>query len=209
LGLSDDWVKAVQQCQPKRHVLIIRRLVANTDAAIKLKTGDTLLQIDGKIVTTFREVETETRSKAAVTLTILRNQQEISVEVATKTLSGKGTDRVVCWAGCILQDTHRAISQLGFLYAGVYCSRWFYGSPAHAFGLRAVNWIVEINGKPTPDLDAFLAAVKEVQQNTGFVRLKILGLQDKVSVITLKIESHYWPTWILCRTDDKWKLQQL
>lgn len=30
----------------------------------------------------------------------------------------------------------------------------------HRYGLYALQWIVEVNGKPTPDLDAFVAVTK-------------------------------------------------
>lgn len=39
-------------------------------------------------------------------------------------------------------------------------TRWCHGSPAHRYGLYALQWIVEINGKPTPDLDAFVNVAK-------------------------------------------------
>ena len=38
--------------------------------------------------------------------------------------------------------------------------RWCHGSPVHRYGLYALQWIVEVNGKPTPDLDAFVAVTK-------------------------------------------------
>lgn len=39
-------------------------------------------------------------------------------------------------------------------------SRWCHGSPVHRYGLYALQWIVEVNGKPTPDLDAFVDVTK-------------------------------------------------
>lgn len=30
----------------------------------------------------------------------------------------------------------------------------------HRYGLYALQWIVEVNGKPTPDLDAFVKVTK-------------------------------------------------
>lgn len=38
--------------------------------------------------------------------------------------------------------------------------RWCHGSPVHRYGLYALQWIVEINGKPTPNLDAFVDVTK-------------------------------------------------
>lgn len=39
-------------------------------------------------------------------------------------------------------------------------TRWCHGSPVHRYGLYALQWIVEVNGKPTPDLDAFVNVTK-------------------------------------------------
>jgi len=38
--------------------------------------------------------------------------------------------------------------------------RWCHGSPVHRYGLYALQWIVEINGKPTSNLDAFVDVTK-------------------------------------------------
>jgi len=210
VGLSEDWIKQFEQQNPqKRQILSIRRIVAKTGASEKLKTGDLIININGKIVTSFREVEEATLSQDTVDLLVLRSQKELQVSVPTTILSGEGTTKVLNWAGALLQNTHRAVAQLGFVYNGVYCSRWHYGSPAHRFSLRAVHWIVEVNGKPTPDLDAFINVVKEFK-NRDSVRLKLIGLQDKVQVITIKLDYHYWPTWILERAEDgRWQYTTL
>lgn len=39
-------------------------------------------------------------------------------------------------------------------------SRWCHGSPAHRYGLYALQWILEVNGKRTPHLDAFVHVAK-------------------------------------------------
>lgn len=49
--------------------------------------------------------------------------------------------------------------------------RWSHGSPVHRYGLYALQWIVEVNGKPTPDLDAFVDVTK--------VLMTILPLHSK------------------------------
>jgi len=205
VGLSEAWLSKIQSESGRRHILNIRRLVADTDAAMKLKTGDLLLAVDGKICTTFREVELATQKRQQVKLTLLRNQEEVEVSVSTVDLSGEGTTKIVCWAGAILQDTHRPVAQLGFLHRGVYCSRWYFGSPAHKYSLRAAHWIVEVNGKPTLDLDTFLSVVSVLDSNDS-VRLKIRGLQDRVTVTTLKLDLHYWPTWTLQKKAREWLL---
>jgi len=203
VGLTEDWIDKIQQQNNRRHILNVRRIVANSDASKKLKTGDLLLAVDNKVCTTFREVEIATRDSSSVTLTLLRDQKEVSVAVDTVLLNGEGTTKIACWAGAILQNTHRAVAQLGFVQAGVYCSRWYFGSPSHKYNLRAAHWIEEVNGKPTPDLDTFLKVVSSLDEK-DFVRLKIQGLQDRVQVITLKSDEHYWPTWVLSRKGNQW-----
>lgn len=39
-------------------------------------------------------------------------------------------------------------------------TRWCHGSPVHRYGLYALQWIVEVNGKLTPNLDAFVEVTK-------------------------------------------------
>ncbi|XP_042451810.1 protease Do-like 7 [Zingiber officinale] len=74
--------------------------------------------------------------------------------------------------------------------------RWCHGSPVHRYGLYALQWIVEINGKPTPDLEAFLEVVKGLEHGE-FVRVRTVHLNGKPHVLTLKQDLHYWPTWEL------------
>nr|GEW99411.1 hypothetical protein [Tanacetum cinerariifolium] len=41
------------------------------------------------------------------------------------------------------------------------------GSPVHRYGLYSLQWIVEVNTKPTPDLDAFVNVTKVVNKLTS------------------------------------------
>jgi len=209
VGLSEEWISRIQEKTNRRHILNIRRLVAQTDASNKLKTGDLLLAVDDNICTSFREVEHATANVESVKLTLLRNQEQIDVSVSTVLLSGEGTTDVVCWAGAVLQNTHRPVAQLGHLQSGVYCSRWYFGSPAHKYSLRAAHWIVEVNGKATPDLNTFVEVVSSLSGD-DCVRLKIRGLQDRITVTTLKLDLHYWPTWRLSKTSrGNWSWEDL
>jgi hypothetical protein len=38
--------------------------------------------------------------------------------------------------------------------------RWCHGSPVHRYGLYALQWIIEINGQSTPDLETFIQVVE-------------------------------------------------
>ena len=77
---------------------------------------------------------------------------------------------------------------------------WF-GSPAGHYSLRPTNRIVAVDGKPTPDLDAFLTAVKD-KPDRGTVMLKLIDLDGRPSVMTLVLDLQYWPTYEIRREPD-------
>ncbi|CAI5469297.1 unnamed protein product [Closterium sp. Yama58-4] len=138
-------------------------------------------------------------ARACLSLTILRQGREQQVQAGTDVRHGFGTTRVVNWAGCLVQDPHPAVRATGFLPSqghGAYVARWCHGSPAHRYGLYALHWIVEINGRPVPDLDALVAISQELEHG-AFVRVKVVHLNGKPRVLTLKQDLHYWPTWEL------------
>ena len=103
---------------------------------------------------------------------------------------------------------------MGFLPPGAegcYISRWHHGSPAHRYSLYALHWVVDVNGTPTPDLDAFVAAVKGLPDGAD-ARVSMVHVEsEKPKVMTLKVDSHYWPTWEL-RLDaatGRWRRQRI
>mgnify|MGYP003312428149 FL=1 len=38
--------------------------------------------------------------------------------------------------------------------------------------------------------------------NGEFVRLKLVSLQGRPKVLTVKLDTHYWPTWELRKRED-------
>jgi S1-C subfamily serine protease len=209
LGLGEDWTRRIEAHSPsRRQVLGIGRLVAGSPAAGVLQSGDLLLAVDDRIVTRFGEVDAATQ-RERVHLTLLRNGAELGVEVATVELRGADIERVVVWAGAVLQAPHRAIAvQRGVAPDGVLVALFLYGSPATRYGLWTGRRIVEVDGRPTPDLDAFLAAVAG-REDRSSVRLKTLTWNDSVEVITLKLDKHYWPSYELRREATGWQRHEL
>jgi S1-C subfamily serine protease len=144
-----------------------------------------------------------------VRLAVWRNGAEISLRLDTVVLTGRDIDRIVLWAGATLQASHRALAaQRGISPQGVFVAFYLYGSPASRSGLWAPRRIVEVDGNPTPDLDAFLAAVAGKPDRTA-VLLKTLTWNNAVEVLTLKLDQHYWPTYDLRRTEAGWKRSEL
>jgi S1-C subfamily serine protease len=205
LGLPDSWVRRLEQHdQDRRQVLSIDRLVAGSPAARLLEPGDLVLAIDGKVVSRFREVERAVQ-QPQVAVTIWRDGAEKTVALATVPLSGGDIARVLIWAGATLQAPHRAMAaQRGIVPEGVFVAYFYYGSPATHYGLYAGRRITEVDGRPTPDLDAFIAAVRG-KKDRAPVRLKTISWNGQVDVITLKLDNHYWPAYELNRgSDGEW-----
>ena len=202
LGLPDSWVRRFEEHNAeRRQVLSIDRLVAGSPAATLLEPGDLLLAINGKVVNRFREVELAVQSPE-VTVTLWRNGAEKTLPLKTVALEGSDVDRVVIWAGATLQAPHRAMaSQRGIPPYGVFVSFFFYGSPATHYGLYAGRRIVEVDGQPTPDLDAFIRVVGG-RPDRASLRLKTLSWNGQTDVITLKLDKHFWPAYELRRHKD-------
>ncbi|XP_027334946.1 protease Do-like 7 isoform X5 [Abrus precatorius] len=206
-GLSDDWIQALVKKDPvRRQVLRVKGCLAGSNAENLLEQGDMVLAINKEPVTCFHDIENACQaldkscaSDGKLHMTIFRQGQEVELVVGTDVRDGNGTTRAINWCGCIVQDPHPAVRALGFLPEeghGVYVARWCHGSPVHRYGLYALQWIVEINGKPTPNLDAFVDVTKELEHGE-FVRVRTIHLNGKPRVLTLKQDLHYWPTWEL------------
>lgn len=206
-GLSDAWVTALIKKDPIRlQVLRVKGCLAGSRAECVLEQGDMVLAIDGEPITNFRDVEDACQRldeskdpEGHLKMTVFRQGLELELLVGTDVRDGFGTIHMVNWCGSVVQDPHPAVRALGFLPEeghGVYVARWCHGSPVHRYGLYALQWIVQVNGKPTPDLQTFINVTKELEHG-DFVRVKTVHLNGKPRVFTLKQDLHYWPTWEL------------
>uniref|UniRef100_A0A5B6ZRJ1 Putative protease Do-like 7 isoform X1 n=1 Tax=Davidia involucrata TaxID=16924 RepID=A0A5B6ZRJ1_DAVIN len=204
-GLNDEWIQALVKKDPiRRQVLRVKGCLAGSKGENLLEQGDMILAIKKEPITCFRDIEDACQAldqsddnDGRLNMTIFRQGREIELLVGTDVRDGNGTARVINWCGCIVQDPHPAVRALGFLPEeghGVYVARWCHGSPVHRYGLYALQWIVEVNGKPTPDLDAFVDVTKKLEDGE-FVRVRMVHLNGKPRVLTLKQDLHYWPTW--------------
>jgi S1-C subfamily serine protease len=205
LGLSEAWASRIEALDPeKRRVLQVERLVGGSPAAKLLREGDLLLSIDGATTNRMQEVERLVQ-RDAVALVVLRDGAELELHVPTVALALDETDRLVQWSGALLARPHRVVAaQRGLSREGVFVGYYSYGSPASRYGLSPGRRIVAVDDQPTPDLDAFLAAVAGKQHRES-VRLKTLTWSGAVEVITLKTDLRYWPTLELQRgADGSW-----
>jgi S1-C subfamily serine protease len=205
LNLPEDWVRRYEAHNPdRREVLAVTSTVAGSPAAAFFRTGDILLSVDGNVVNTFREAERATQNPT-VEIEVFRDGLELTAIVATVALDGLGIDRVVAWGGALLQAPHRELAaQRGIGSEGVYVSFFNFGSPASRSGLFAGRRIVAVDGQPTLDIDEFIAAVEDLGGQES-VRLNTLTWNDVPEVITMKLDTEYWPSYELRREGYDWR----
>ena len=202
LNLPEEWARRYEG-DGRRQLLAVSSVVAGAPAESLLRTGDILLSIDGRILNTFHEMERATQ-REAVGLTVLRDGLELEVEVPTVALDGQGIDRIVLWAGALLQTPHRELAaQRGINRGGVYVSFFNFGSPASRSQLFAGRRIVAVDGRPTADLDQFVAAVNGLEDGSS-VRLNTVTWNNVPEVITLELDERYWPSYELTREGTAW-----
>lgn len=111
---------------------------------------------------------------------------------------GQETIRVIGWQGLLIQDSPIAAKEqtCGNVPAGVYISSCAHGSPAQAV-LKAGTWITAINGKHIYTLDTFLQQVERISKKDDHVRVKYLTKNNVANVSVLRLDRHYWPTWLV------------
>ena len=210
LGLSDQWLQKLEVRSPEtRRALSVARITGGAPAAKVLQQGDLVLAINGATVTSFRDVERAVVDQQKVQVTVWRGAGESILEVPTTALTGLDVERVVQWAGATLHAPHRAMSaQRGVVPAGVYVAFFSYGSPATRYRLFPGRRIVEVDGQPTPDLDAFLKVVAG-RPDRSSLRLRTLTWNNVPEVITLKLDRQYWPASEIVRTPQGWDRRAL
>jgi len=204
-GLPDEWLSRYNQ-QPAeiRRVLYISQIIPNTDAASKLAPGDFLIAIDGVLVSELFTAE-KLSQKPAIDLTVLRDGLITTVELNPSELSSLGTKRLVSWGGATFQSTFADIGyQKGVDFPGVYIASTQEGSPALWDRLYRNRFVIAVEGEPVNNLDDLLALVKARKQDE-ITRLTVISMSGRKSIITVKPEYNFWPTFEIVRTDDGWQ----
>jgi S1-C subfamily serine protease len=119
-------------------------------------------------------------------------------------LHSDGTERILLWAGALLQKPHHAAAaQHQVPSEGLLVGFYNFGSPASRYGLSAGWRIIGVNGVGTPDMDSFIKAVQGLKDQDT-VRLAVKNWDGTGQVITMKLDPQYWPTYEVDRTDQGW-----
>eukprot|EP00041_Stephanoeca_diplocostata_P033159 m.1087683 g.1087683 ORF g.1087683 m.1087683 type:complete len:1054 (-) comp24284_c0_seq16:8735-11896(-) len=189
----------------RRQGVVVSQRWARTPAASLLQDGDVLVSIDGTPITSVRDVDVALRGKERVAIELFRDGKVVKFPMDTfDGTMGKSvqTTRAVLWAGCVL---HQAPALFKWLWdvghKGVYIANTAAGSPSKHYSLSAGTVIVEVDGQPTPDLDAFLNVVGR-KRHGETVRVQTVSVRGKESVHTITLDKQYWPTSEVFLNDD-------
>ncbi|KAJ1960999.1 hypothetical protein GGI12_003498 [Dipsacomyces acuminosporus] len=198
LGLDRTWIDRIEDvCPQYRQLLMVSRVACDSRCSNVLRPLDVVLTVDGQISTQYSDLDRAFSAKQ-LSLQVLRNKKVVAAVAETDEEDGTDTRRIIWWSGAILHEPHKAVrQQCRELPSRTYVSYNAYGSPAYTAGMAPTSFITHVEDMETPDLDAFIAAVRKLSSNTStsdFVCVRIVGLDRIPDVISVKINSHYWPT---------------
>ncbi|KAF8458516.1 trypsin-like cysteine/serine peptidase domain-containing protein [Kalaharituber pfeilii] len=201
MGISDTWIRRVEEENKERHQLFMVRKVECGHPAV-LEEGDVILSINGKVLTRISELDVMYDNEW-LDMVIVRNCQEMELRVPTISAEGLETDRVVIFCGAVLHRPHLAVrQQISKMHSDIYVAARIRGSPASQYGLCPTSFVVAVNGVKTMDIASFLKEVSKIQDNTYF-RLRIITFDNIPYILTMKKNEHYFPTIEYVREKDK------
>jgi hypothetical protein len=176
-----------------RRVLAVRRVTPGTPAAEKLRVGDLIVREAGRPLTRLVDLERSVQ-RGAVSLDVARGGELVDVSFAPGVAPPTAAERVVLWAGALLQEVPATIAtQRGLALEGVYVAGRWRGTPAEAHELAPTWRILAVDGARVKGLDEFLAAVASKPDGAS-LRLFVADLDGRERVITLETDLAYWPT---------------
>lgn len=168
MGVSEDWIGKVFEANKHSHQLFMvsKCTFERTNRPVVLHEGDIVLTINGKVITRVSELDVM-YSHEVLDALIIRESQEMRLEVPTSPADNVETNHAVSFCGATFHVPHLAVrQQISKLPSEVYVSARSRGSPAYQYLLAPTNFITHVNGKPTPDLKTFLDNVVKIPDNT-------------------------------------------
>lgn len=229
LGLQDSRATRIVEIAKSigavaRPIFVAGKLRSPIPVDDDLKIGDVLLEIDGKAVGRMADVRSLTYANKAKVL-VLRNGQEKEINIETTLLSSQHTAKLVCWAGAVVHQTHNSVLEqttpefvqvskregITNPATAVYVSSIMYGSPAIG-NLRPVQWILEIDGRKVRSLKDMIEVISSLNERDGnddYVRVRMMSRKGITSVVSVRLDSQFWPAWILERKGNQWVRTEL
>ncbi|KUL90239.1 hypothetical protein ZTR_01876 [Talaromyces verruculosus] len=205
IGVADEYIKDGLRANGAQHRFFsVRR--TSREVTEYIRHGDVLLGINGKRIQKYTDFDAlEDTEKETVELLIVRDGKEMVVDFPLKLATDVSTDRVTCVFGMVFQKpytnmkyaTQHFPSELIFIGA-------HYGSPGDQAPLPYNNFIVAVNGKHVHDRDSFLAAVKQVPDETDFT-IQSEDWNGKEYNAIIRKTSRAFGSYEFVRENRKWK----
>ena len=165
-GVPEKWIHRVSEANMVHHQLFMVTGRTFEQEGDTLLNEDILLTLMGKLITNISELDVMYSHKTLAAI-IVRDGQELSLELSTIAANDAETDYIVSFCGATLHRPHYAIRQrVSKLFSEVYISDIICGSPAHGYGLEPTQFIIELNGNPVSDPKSFLTAIMSIPDNT-------------------------------------------
>ncbi len=208
-GLPDEWIAKIAAAGAvHRRVLTVTQSVGSDDSSKSLLVGDVLLEVDGTIPATFRELEARFQ-KPTVDVTVLRNGVVENIALPTIEYDETGTKRAIVWAGSLIQEAHFELAyQRGNYTDGVFISSTLAGSPSIKDNLYRNRFITEIDGVAISTLDDFVREIS-TKDPTEAISLTVIAMNGYRSVVSVQPEYNFWPTVEVVFDGEKWARKTL
>jgi S1-C subfamily serine protease len=184
-------------------MISVKSVMAGSPVIGIVKPGDIILSINKNLIKSYRDYEVASQSDDLV-IELWRNNELLELKVKTSQLEGNGVKDVFFWAGAHIHEPHRALRQRGIENDGVYVAFNNYGSPATRYGLKAGLSIIAVDDIPTPNLDIFKKIVMDKPSNDS-IKLNVVSWNGSHSVVTLKLNNKYWPSYEISQKENIWK----
>lgn len=191
---------------------------------VGLNVGDFIIEVNEETVGRMADIRYLFQAETSRVL-ILRNREEIELEVNAKQVDSRGISKIVCWAGALLQQSpSSALNQTTFEFVraiereGVanpedllYISSLFEGSPSDCV-FYSYSWLLEIAEHKVRRFDDLIDVIKSLKgrgESEEYIRVKLLLEMGHIHIVGVKLNPHFWPAWMLERKQDKWERTEL
>lgn len=197
-SVPEEWIEKMEKESHSRLQFMTVSRVSYTTATERLETGDVILSVNDKMVIEMDDLDGVTtpadkyEESPILKFKVVREGQVLDLNIAT--VNVPETDRLIIFAGSIIQAPHHAVHQaMTEMPKGVYCVFRGESSPAIQYGISSTNFITHVNELETPTMDSFLAAIKQIPDNS-YCKIRLMTYDNVPFAISLKTNYHYFPT---------------
>lgn len=195
-GMPQEWISRFEdESEDQVKILSVQRVSAPIlpEDQSPLKFGDIVLTVNGKLVTSMRDLSPMYTNKT-LSFQVVRNLEILTLEVPTVDTTSIDTSRILFWCGALIQEPHNAVHQLmESIPSRVYVTRKSPGGPMSQYGISTSVFITHVNDQETNDLETFIKVTDAIPDNT-YVKLRLVSFDHVPGAISMKTNYHYFPT---------------